>query len=135
MSTEPTLPKPWPTSFDEINGVWTITGDDAGSAFPLAVIRCHCDDHNGGRRHAAHLMANTEATYDFIASRADRGDSDAIQAAMTASDAEERAIGPGCDLSCAPEIRQGYRTGARVLGAFDARDLHHDSAGEWRHPR
>jgi hypothetical protein len=51
MSKEPTVPRPWPMSFGETSGIWTITGDDAGRTFPLATISCHLDEHNGRRRH------------------------------------------------------------------------------------
>ena len=98
MNKQPALPRPWSMAFDETNGIWTINGDDAGRAFPLASISCRLDEHNGRRRHAAHLMAYAEGMYHYLVSRADRGDSDAralvdaIQAAMTANDAEERAM-------------------------------------------
>ena len=77
MNKKAALPKPWPMSFDETNGIWTITGDDAGTTFPLATISCRLDEHNGRRRHAAYLMANAEGMYYYLVSRADRGDSDA----------------------------------------------------------
>jgi hypothetical protein len=98
MNEEPALPKPWPMFFDETNGIWTITGDDARSPFLLATMSCHRDEHNGRRRHAAYLMANAEGMNHYIVPRADHGDNDAralvdaIQNAITASDAEESTI-------------------------------------------
>jgi hypothetical protein len=100
MAKKPRLPKPWPVSFDETHGIWTITGDDAGHAFPLAAISCPFDEHNGQRRHGSHLMANAKGMYHYTVSVSvsDRGDStarsllDGIRVAMMARDAEDRVM-------------------------------------------
>jgi hypothetical protein len=98
MNKEPKLPAPWPISFDEHNGVWSIGDNDGRSAFPVAQIKCRFDEHNGWRRFAAHVMANAERMYCYLIVMSGRGDDDAkalldaIQMSMTANDAEERAM-------------------------------------------
>ena len=63
MAKKPRLPKPWPIFFDETYGIWAITGNNAGHAFPHAAIGCQFDEHNGQRRHADHLLADAKGMY------------------------------------------------------------------------